>query len=58
MKDERNRKTNRHECQMGKSWYFQRFFVGKVMQNPELCKELLQRILPELEIERIEYPEL
>ncbi len=31
---------------------------GKVMQNPELCKELLQRILPDLEIERIEYPEL
>ena len=28
------------------------------MQNPELCKELLKRILPELEIERIEYPEL
>ncbi len=34
------------------------FLFGKVMQNPELCKELLQRILPDLEIERIEYPEL
>ena len=34
------------------------FLFGKVMQNPELCKELLQRILPELKIERIEYPEL
>ena len=34
------------------------FLFGKVMQNQELCKELLQRILPELEIERIEYPEL
>lgn len=22
------------------------FLFGKVMQNPELCKELLQRILP------------
>lgn len=28
------------------------------MQNPELCKELLQRILPDLNIDRIEYPEL
>ncbi len=34
------------------------FLFGKVMQNPELCKELLQRILPDLEIERVEYPEL
>ena len=33
------------------------FLFGKVMQNPELCKELLQRILPDLNIERIEYPE-
>ena len=23
------------------------FLFGKVMQNPELCKELIQRILPE-----------
>lgn len=34
------------------------FLFGKVMQNPELCKELLQRILPDLNIDRIEYPEL
>ncbi|WP_275443078.1 hypothetical protein [Petralouisia muris] len=34
------------------------FLFGKVMQNPELCKELLQRILPGLEIDRVEYPEL
>ena len=34
------------------------FLFGKVMQDPELCKELLRRILPELEIDRIEYPEL
>lgn len=34
------------------------FLFGKVMSNPELCKELLQLILPELQIERIEYPEL
>lgn len=34
------------------------FLFGKVMQEPELCKELLHRILPDLEIEHIEYPEL
>ncbi|MFG6356412.1 MAG: Rpn family recombination-promoting nuclease/putative transposase [Acetatifactor sp.] len=34
------------------------FLFGKIMQDPELCKELLKRILPDLEIERIEYPEL
>lgn len=33
------------------------FMFGKVMQDAELCKELLQRILPDLEIDRIEYPE-
>lgn len=33
------------------------FMFGKIMQNPRLCKELLQRILPELEIDHIEYPE-
>ncbi len=26
------------------------FLFGKVMQNPELCKELLQRIFPDLKI--------
>ncbi len=34
------------------------FLFRKVMQNPELCKKLLQRILPDFEIDRIEYPEL
>ncbi|MBO5523944.1 MAG: Rpn family recombination-promoting nuclease/putative transposase, partial [Roseburia sp.] len=34
------------------------FLFGKIMQNPELCRELLQRILPELKIDHIEYPEL
>lgn len=34
------------------------FLFGKVMQDPELCRELLQRILPELDIDHIEYPEL
>ena len=34
------------------------FLFGKIMQDSELCKELLQRILPDLEIDRIEYPEL
>lgn len=33
------------------------FLFGKIMRNPELCKELLQRILPHLEIDRIKYPE-
>lgn len=33
------------------------FLFGKIMQDPELCKELLQRILPDLEIDHIEYPE-
>jgi len=34
------------------------FLFGKVMQDPELCRELLQIILPELEIDHVEYPEL
>ena len=33
------------------------FIFGKIMRDPELCKELLQRILPDLNIGRIEYPE-
>ena len=33
------------------------FMFGKVMQDAELCKELLQRILPDLEIDHIEYPD-
>jgi len=34
------------------------FLFGKVMQDSELCKELLQRILPDLKIDHVEYPEL
>lgn len=34
------------------------FLFGKVMRDAELCKELLQRILPELDIDHVEYPEL
>ena len=34
------------------------FLFGKIMQDPELCKELLQRILPDLAIDHVEYPEL
>ena len=34
------------------------FMFGKVMLDPELCKELLQMILPYMEIDHIEYPEL
>lgn len=34
------------------------FLFGKIMRNPRLCKKLLELILPELEIDRIEYPEL
>lgn len=33
------------------------FIFGKIMQEPKLCKGLLQRILPDLKIARIEYPE-
>ena len=34
------------------------FIFGKVMSDPEFCKELLERILPGIEIDHIEYPEL
>ena len=34
------------------------FIFGKVMQDPELCQELLHRIFPDLQIDHIEYPEL
>lgn len=33
------------------------FIFGKIMRNPVLCKELLQAIFPDMEIDRIEYPE-
>lgn len=34
------------------------FLFGKVMRNPVLCKELLRRVLPDLEIDHVEYPEI
>ena len=34
------------------------FIFGKVMQDPALCMELIQRIFPDLVIDHIEYPEL
>lgn len=34
------------------------FLFGKVMQDPKLCKELLQRILPDLKIDHVAYPQL
>lgn len=34
------------------------FLFGKVMRNPKLCKKLLERIFPDLQIERVEYPEI
>lgn len=34
------------------------FLFGKVMQDAKLCKGLLERILPDLNIDRITYPEL
>ena len=33
------------------------FMFGKIMRNPELCKELLERILPDKEIDHVQYPE-
>ena len=46
-------KTNWEELSISNDFLF-----GKVMQNQELCKELLQRILTDLKIDHIEYPEL
>lgn len=34
------------------------FLFGKIMRNPELCKELLERILPDVKIDHVKYPEL
>ena len=34
------------------------FMFGKIMRKPELCQELLEAIFPEIEIGRIEYPEV
>ncbi len=33
------------------------FMFGKVFQDASLCRELIQLILPELDIERVEFPE-
>ena len=33
------------------------FMFGKIFQKLEICQELLQIILPELQIAYIEYPE-
>ena len=33
------------------------YIFGKVMQNEELCTELIKRILPDIEIGHIEFPE-
>lgn len=52
-------KTRQGVTAFGTGWgYLMIFLFGKVMQNPELCKELLQLIFPELEIDHIKYPEL
>lgn len=34
------------------------FIFGKVMQDPDLCLQLLQRMFPDMVIDHIEYPEL
>ena len=34
------------------------FLFGKVMQDAELCKGLLERIFPDMKIDRVEYPVL
>ena len=59
---EGNRKGNEEMDETGKEIKWEEigisndFLFGKVMQNPKLCKKLLETIL-EIEIERIEYPE-
>ena len=32
------------------------FLFGKIMRNPNLCKKLLERILPDIKINHVEYP--
>lgn len=32
------------------------FLFGKVMRDPELCKGLLERIFPDMEIDHVEFP--
>lgn len=53
MENTETKQTNWEELSISNDFLF-----GKIMQNPELCGELLQRILPELKIDRIEYPKL
>ena len=49
-------------CEFEKKWeevgLSDDFMFGKVMQDSSLCKKLLERIFPDINIERIEYPEL
>ena len=56
--DEINIIEKQLEQAWGKLGIFNDFMFGKVMQDAELCQELLQRILPDLDIDHIEYPEL
>lgn len=60
IKEKRNRKTE-NQIELNIIWeslgISDDFMFSKIMQNAELCKELLQRILPDLEIDHIEYPE-
>lgn len=54
--------SDAYETQLRKKWdsigLENDFIFGKVMQDPELCIQLLKRIFPEMQIERIEYPQL
>lgn len=54
--------SDAYETQLQKKWdsigLENDFIFGKVMQDPELCIQLLRRIFPEMQIERIEYPQL
>ena len=62
MPERQHLKQSKNQMEMTTSWeslgICNDFLFGKIMQDPELCKELLQRILPDLEIDHIEYPEL
>jgi len=55
--NERNGESERNNIEWENLRISNDFMFGKIMQNPKLCKELLQRILPELEIDHVEYPE-
>lgn len=49
-------------CEFEKKWeevgLSDDFMFGKVMQDSDLCRKLLERIFPNINIEHIEYPEL